>query len=92
MTHEPGNPEIEKEMASLTDQLSKASSAPRPIGRMEQKEARAILGYITYLEEMAAETIRTSKKDTVKKDYDKQTLDAGLIKLVGIAAGMHSHS
>jgi len=61
---------------------------------MEQKEARAILGYITYLENVA----RTYSSGAVrapqspKKDYNQPDLDLGLMKLVGIAARSSSQN
>ncbi len=92
MIHNSSDSEGEKKLASLVKLFPKGKSTLL-VQKIEQKEARAILGYITYLEAITANS-RTqpnsaSKELTIKKDYNQHDLDTGLLKLLGIASDMH---
>ena|ERR1700722_8631327 len=89
MPNDSSGPEVEKELASLINLFPKTRST-LPTEKMNRKEARAILGYITYLENIktfsSTGIVSTLKGPDVAKGYDKHNLDTGLIKLVGMAA------
>ena len=87
MTPNPTDSDIEKERESLTSLLSKARPAVA-VDQLNQKEARALLGYITYLENLY-EQAKGSRAEIPRKECNQQNLDAALIKLVGISAGLH---
>jgi len=83
------DPEDEKDLASLINSIP-AVRPPLLIEKLEQREVRAILGYITYLERMVTShnsgKTGTLRDEVAKGEFDKHDLDTCMIKLVAMAA------
>jgi len=86
------SPDAKKELDELV-KLFPEKRRPIPPQTIEQKDARALIGYITYLEEVAGfhnRTVDRTKEQSVPKNFNKADLDAALTKLVGLYAGANS--
>jgi hypothetical protein len=77
------SPENAKELEELARLLSR-NKRPKSVKKPTRKEARALLGYITNLENAR----KGAANQAEQPEHNQKDLDIALIKLVGISIGL----
>ena len=80
-----------KALAKIIETSVKGRHSKRKLGPITPKEAAALIGYIESFEMASEKQIHSvTDKGDYEVKYDKNALQSGLTKLVGIAAAANS--